>query len=87
MAIALMLLVYAFALKSVGFLPTSAAFLILAIRYLGHWSWGASIGIGLVSLIGIYLVFRIVFSVLMPAGIVPEGEILAAIRAALSGGR
>ena len=72
-----MLVAYAFALKPIGFLPTSAVFLIASIRLLGRRSWGFSIGIGLLSLLGLYLVFRIVFTVLMPAGIVPEGEILA----------
>ena len=72
-----MLVAYAFALKPIGFLPTSAVFLIASIRLLGRRSWGFSIGIGLLSLLGIYLVFRIIFTVLMPAGIVPEGEILA----------
>lgn len=75
--IVVMLVAYAFALKPLGFLPTSAIFLIAAIRLLGRRTWVFSIGIGLLSLLGIYLVFRIVFSVLMPAGIVPEGEILA----------
>lgn len=80
-----MLVAYAFALKPVGFLPTSAVFLILAIRFLSRRSWGFSIGIGLFSLIVVYLIFRIVFTVLMPAGIVPEGEMLAWIRNLFSG--
>lgn len=84
--IAAMLIAYAFALQPLGFLPTSAIFLILSIKYLTQKSWLFSIGIGLFSLIGIYMVFRIVFTVLMPAGIVPEGEILAFVRALLSGG-
>ena len=85
--VALMLIIYAFALKPVGFLPTSAVFLILAIKYLGKRSWLFSAGIGLLSLFVIYLIFRIVFTVLMPAGIVPEGEMLAWVRALISGGK
>lgn len=83
--IAGMLLLYAIALKPVGFLPTSAVFLILSIKYLGRRSWPFAVGIGLLSLIAIYLVFRIVFTVLMPAGIVPEGEMLALIRNLFAG--
>lgn len=81
-----MLIGYAVLLKPLGFLPTSALFLIVSIRLLSHRSWVFSIGIGLFSLIMIYLVFRIVFTVLMPAGIVPEGEMLAWIRALIGRG-
>ena len=42
-------------------------------------SWGFSISAAAGSVALIYIIFRLVFSVLMPAGIVPEGEILAAI--------
>ena len=82
-----MLVAYAFALRPLGFLPTSALFLVLAIRYLSRRSWGFALGTGLLSLIVIYLVFRIVFTVLMPAGIVPEGEMLAAVRRLFAGGK
>lgn len=78
--ITLMLIAYAFALKPIGFLPTSAVFLVLAIKFLSRRSWVFSLSVGLLSLIAIYLVFRIVFTVLMPAGIVPEGEMLAWFR-------
>lgn len=81
-----MLIVYALALRPLGFLPTSAIFLVLAIRYLSRRSWGFSVAVGLLSLIGIYLIFRIVFTVLMPAGIVPEGQILAWLRNLAAGG-
>lgn len=83
--IAAFLILYAIALKPIGFLPTSAVFLIASIKYLGRRSWMFSIGIGLFSLFAIYLVFRIVFTVLMPAGIVPEGEMLAFIRNLFAG--
>ena len=75
-----LLTAYALLLKPLGFLPTSALFLIASIKLLSHRSWVFSIGIGLFSLVLIYLVFRIVFTVLMPTGIVPEGEMLAWIR-------
>ena len=72
--------------KPLGFLPTSALFLIACIKLLSRRSWAFSIGIGLFSLLAIYLVFRIVFTVLMPAGVVPEGEILAWFRSMFKGG-
>lgn len=80
------LFVYAFLLKPLGFLPTSALFLIASIKILSRRSWVFSIGIGLFSLLVIYLIFRIVFTVLMPAGIVPEGEVLAWFRSFFAGG-
>lgn len=80
LVIGLLLIAYAFALQPVGFLPTSAVFLVLAVKYLSKWPWGFAIGVSLFSLVLIYLIFRIVFTVLMPAGIVPEGELLAWIR-------
>ena len=85
--VTLLLIAYAVALKPVGFLPTSAAFLVLTIKFLSGRSWGFSVGVGLVSLVAIYLIFRIVFTVLMPAGIVPEGEMLAWVRNLISGGQ
>ncbi|MGH1458015.1 MAG: tripartite tricarboxylate transporter TctB family protein [Paracoccaceae bacterium] len=75
-----LLVLYALALNPLGFLPTSAVFLILSIKILGRRTWGFSALVGLLSLIAIYLIFRIVFTVLMPAGIVPEGEMLAWLR-------
>lgn len=83
--IAALLIAYAIALKPLGFLPTSAAFLLVTIKYLSRRSWFFATIVGLACLLGIYLVFRIVFTVLMPAGIVPEGEILAWMRHIFAG--
>ena len=41
------------------------------------------LSVGIVALI--YLVFRLVFTVLMPAGIVPEAEIIAWAKALFAG--
>ncbi|SLN48258.1 Tripartite tricarboxylate transporter TctB family protein [Aquimixticola soesokkakensis] len=84
---ALLLLAYGFALKPLGFLPTSAIFLIAAIKLLAKRSWGFTVLVSLASLIGIYFVFRVVFTVLMPAGIVPEGEMIQFFRNLLSKGQ
>ena len=80
-----LLATYGALLVPLGFLPTSALFLILSIRLLSGRGLGFSILVGLASLVAIYLVFRIVFTVLMPAGIVPEGQILQWVRDLLSG--
>jgi hypothetical protein len=72
-----MMLGYALLLKPFGFLPTSLLFLTLSVFGLRRRGLLWSFGISLFSLALVYLIFRIVFSVLMPSGIVPEGEILA----------
>ncbi|HBM60058.1 MAG TPA: tripartite tricarboxylate transporter TctB family protein [Citreicella sp.] len=84
--IVLLLVAYGLLLRPLGFLPTSALFLIAAIKILSRRGWGFTVAVSLGSLVLIYLVFRIVFSVLMPAGIVPEGEMLQALRDLLGGG-
>lgn len=86
LVMAAMLLAYALLLRPLGFLPTSALFLVVSIRILGRRGWTFTLATALGSLVAIYLVFRIVFTVLMPAGIVPEGEILQWIRDLASGG-
>jgi hypothetical protein len=81
-----LLVAYGMALKSVGFLPVSAVFLIVTIKVLGRRSWIWTVSIALVSLIVIWLIFRIVFSVLMPAGLVPEAEVVQVFRTLFAGG-
>jgi hypothetical protein len=82
----LLLIAYGVLLRPLGFLPTSAIFLIAAIRVLARRSWGWTIAVSLGSLIVIWLVFRIVFSVLMPSGIVPEAEFIQVLRNLTAGG-
>lgn len=83
---AILLVVYGMLMKTLGFLPTSAIFLITAIKVLARrsWVWTATVSLG--SLIVIWLIFRIVFSVLMPAGIVPEAEFIQFFRNLIAGG-
>lgn len=76
---------YALLLKPLGFLPTSLVFLTGMIFYLARYSLVRSALLALLIVAVIYLVFRIVFAVLMPAGIVPEGEIIAWIKTLIAG--
>ena len=82
---AIFLVLYGVVLRPLGFLPTSALFLIAAIKILAKRNWVWTLTVSLGSLIVIWLIFRIVFSVLMPAGIVPEAEFIQFFRD-LSGG-
>lgn len=83
--LALMLVSYGILLKPFGFLPTSALFLVAAIKILGQRSWAFTIAVSLSSLVLIWIVFRIVFTVLMPSGIFPEAEIVQFLRDLFSG--
>lgn len=81
-----LLLGYGLLLRPLGFLPTSALFLCIAIKLLARRGWGWTLAVSLGSLAAIWLIFRIVFTVLMPAGIVPEAEFIQFFRDALQGG-
>lgn len=83
----LFILLYAIALRPLGFLPTSLIFLFVSILILGRRGMVFSATVSLFSLIVIYIIFRLVFTVLMPEGIVPEREILAFIGNLFSGGK
>ncbi|MBU2959998.1 tripartite tricarboxylate transporter TctB family protein [Citreicella sp. C3M06] len=78
--VALLLIGFGIALKPVGFLPTSAVFLIATVRMLGRRGWVWTLSVSLGTLLLVWFVFRIVFTVLIPAGIVPEAEIIQAFR-------
>ena len=82
-----MIAAYAVLLRPLGFLPTSFLFLLIMTKALSGRSWFFCLWTSVVTLAAIYLVFRIVFAVLMPEGIVPEGQIIAWFRKLLSGGR
>jgi len=84
--LALMLVAYGVLLRPLGFLPTSALFLIGAVKFLSHRSWLFTLTVSLGSLALIWVVFRIVFTVLMPAGIMPEAEFMQFLRDLFSGG-
>ncbi|MFY0634106.1 MAG: tripartite tricarboxylate transporter TctB family protein [Vannielia sp.] len=79
------LVVFGVALKPLGFLPTAALFLIAAIKILSRRGWLWVLAVALGSLVVIWLIFRIVFTVLMPAGIVPEAEFIQLFRNLISG--
>lgn len=76
---------FALALKPLGFLPTSLLFLTGLIAYLTRYSLLRSVVLSLLIVGVIYLLFRIVFTVLMPPGIVPEGEIIAWVKNLFAG--
>jgi hypothetical protein len=83
--LALMLVGYGVLLRPLGFLPTSALFLIAAIKILSNRSWIFTVTVSLASLLLIWVVFRLVFTVLMPQGVFPEAELVQMFRDLFSG--
>lgn len=81
-----MLVGYALLLVPLGFLPTTALFLVLGIRFLGR-GWAFSVAVGSAALVAIWVVFRLVFTVLMPAGVFPEAELVQFFRNLFEGTR
>ena len=77
---------YAFAVQPIGFLPTSFVFLLVSIQVLKGGNILGNAAIAALSLLLVYVVFRLIFSVLMPEGIVPEREIIAWFRNLFAGG-
>ncbi len=88
LVIAMVLLLAAFGalLQPLGFLPSAALFLTVSIKILARRSWPFTLVTALGGLAIIWLIFRIVFTVLLPAGIVPEAEFIQYFRDLLQGG-
>lgn len=73
-------------LDPLGFVLTSALFLSVSIKILSRRGWGYTLVVALGALILIWLVFRIVFTVLLPAGVLPEAEFIQFVRNLIAGG-
>lgn len=73
-------------LDPLGFVLTSALFLSVSIKILSRKGWGYTLVVALGALIVIWLVFRIVFTVLLPAGVLPEAEFIQFFRNLIAGG-
>lgn len=80
------IVIYAVLIEPLGFLPASLLFLFAGTKFLYKGGWIATAAISILSLAAIYVLFRIVFQVVLPEGIVPEGEWLSAIGGLFSGG-
>lgn len=80
------LVIFGLLLKPLGFVLTAALFLTVAIKVLGRKGWGYTLTVALGSLVVIWIVFRVVFTVLLPAGILPEAEFIQFFRNLMSGG-
>jgi hypothetical protein len=75
-----LLVAYALLLRPLGFIPTSFLFLLVSIRLLSRRGWLWSAGLSAACVIGVWVIFRLVFTVLMPQGIVPEAQLVQFLR-------
>jgi lysylphosphatidylglycerol synthetase-like protein (DUF2156 family) len=71
--------VFAVLLESAGFLVAAFVFLLASIMFLHKRGLVRSLLLTVLSVTVVYVVFRLIFQVVLPEGIVPEREILAAI--------
>lgn len=82
----LLLVGYGLLLVPLGFLPTSFLFLVISIKYLWRQGWGKTLAVSFGALLLVYVIFRIIFTVLIPPGIFPEAEMLQFFRNIIGGG-
>ncbi|MFS4437686.1 tripartite tricarboxylate transporter TctB family protein [Paracoccaceae bacterium GXU_MW_L88] len=75
----LLVIAYAVALVPLGFILSSFLFLVIGTKMLYRGGWGFTVLLAAGSLAVIYILFRVIFQVILPEGIVPEREILGAI--------
>lgn len=75
-----LIIIYSVMLESLGFLISSFLFLSISIQVLYRKNIVTTVAITLFSLVVVYIIFRLVFQVILPEGIVPEREIMAAIK-------
>lgn len=74
-----LVIAYAVALVPLGFTLASLIFLALGMKLLYRRGWLYCLALAAAAVIVVYIIFRIVFQVVLPEGIVPEGEIISAI--------
>jgi hypothetical protein len=81
LAFGAMILAYGLALENIGFIITSFAFLFAGMLLLYRKGAGPALFWSVVSIVLVYVVFRLVFKVVLPEGLVPERRILAELGA------
>lgn len=79
--------VFALLLEPAGFIPAAGVYLLGSIAYLNRRGGLVPAALwSLVALVAVYVVFRLVFKVVLPEGVVPERDIMAWIGGFFRGG-
>ena len=74
-----LIVLFAIMLEPIGFIISALVFLFLGVTFLQRSSILFTTVITLVCLISVYFIFRIIFQVVLPEGIIPEREWMAVI--------
>lgn len=82
----LLILGYSLLLRPLGFVLSSFAFLLVSSWFLQAGHFKRALLLSVLSIVCVYIVFRLVFQVVLPEGVIPERSIMAAIGALFSGG-
>ena len=67
-----LLVLYVMAMPSLGFLLDSGLFLLASFCYLWKRPCWVSLSVSLLSVLAIHLLFRVVFQVVLPRGVLPD---------------
>lgn len=73
----LLILAYCVVLETLGFLLSSFLFLLAAITFLQGGRFARALLLSVVAIVCVYIVFRLIFQVVLPEGLVPERAIMA----------
>ncbi|WP_027998364.1 tripartite tricarboxylate transporter TctB family protein [Sinorhizobium arboris] len=83
---ALFILGYSLLLEPLGFVLSSFIFLLISSWFLEGGRLKKALLLSTVSIVCVYVVFRLIFQVVLPEGLLPERSILAAIGSLTGGG-
>lgn len=85
-AFSLLILGYSLLLQPLGFVLASFAFLLVSSWFLQAGQFKRALLLSVISIISVYIVFRLIFQVVLPEGVIPERSIMAAVGSLFSGG-
>lgn len=81
---ATLILLYSLMLESIGFIIVSFTFLFAGILLLHNQGAGKALFWSLISIVFVYVIFRLMFKVVLPEGVIPERRMLGDLGALLA---
>lgn len=82
-----LIILFAVVLQTVGFIITALLFLWASIWFLQKRGAVPAALLALLTVVVIYVLFRLIFQVILPEGIIPERDIIAAVKNFFKGGQ
>lgn len=82
-----LIILFAVVLQKLGFVLTGLVFLWVAIWFLQKRSPLSAALIALLCVVIIYVLFRLIFQVILPEGIIPERDIIASVKNFFAGAK